>query len=178
MAIYPTWQRYTKLWKTVILPDLRKYLHILSIEKYTHEEEYLLTIKEDITDQLIDNVINQIKYSLESKDYIVDKWQRSDESDLSIQGKDNDMWAPSIEIAVFEDELYDDEILEWDDARWNDAGDDFEASYKSWISDLGLVDKYESIWDAPKKVQRAYCDWVRANNTDNKLWVRIIPVNM
>lgn len=178
MAIYPTWNRFLKLWKTTIYPTLKQNVHIISYDKISVDEDYVITIKEPVNEALLCDIIDKIKYVLEAKGYEVDKWDRSDDCDLTIQGKNRDLWAPSIDISIFEDDPDDDVIMEWEDERWNDSGTGFREDYLQWIADNNAVDNYENIWDAPNKIRKLYCEWVKANINDNKFWVRIIPVNM
>lgn len=178
MAIYPTWNRFLKLWKTVIYPTIKQNVNVVSYDAPTPDEDYIITIDRTVDEALIINLIDKIKVALESTGYDVDKWRRKDDADLTIQGKNRDYWAPCIDISLFKDTLEDDEILSWDDDRWNDAGTAFQESYVQWLADNNAVDKYDSIWDAPRKIQKLYCNWVRSRDENNRFSVRIIPVNM
>lgn len=178
MAIYPTWNRFLNLWKTVVYPVIKQNVHVIGYEQVTSDENFVITIEEPISEDLLCDIIDKIKYALEAKGYTVDKWDRHEDCDLTIQGKNRDLWEPCIDISVFEDELDDSLIMEWDDERWNDAGTGFREDYLQWLADNNVTDKYEDLWKAPRKVRELYCEWVRANSTDNKFWVHIMPCNM
>lgn len=178
MAIYPTWNRFLKLWKTIIYPTIKQNVKVIGSERVTHDEEYLLTIDRPVDEALIIELIDKIKYALEAAGYEVDKWDRNDDSDLTIQGKNHDLWAPCVDISLYEYTLEDDLILDWDDERWNNAGTDFQESYKQWLIDNNAKDNYENIWDAPRKIQKLYCEWVRSQDEGNRFYVDITPVNM
>lgn len=181
MAIYPTWTRFTKLWKTIIYPVIRQNVNIEYLDKPTTDEEYEISTKDTIDDTKLSSIINQIQDDLISKGYDVTDWHGDDEDcDLTINGKDR--YAPQIDISLFTSELDNDEILHgWDDSRfaenWNDPQDDFgfNLSYSKWIKDHGIIDNYDNIRKAPKNVQKSYCDWVRSTDY-TRLWVRITYV--
>ena len=177
MAIYPTWQRFTKMWKTIIFPIIKKNINVYSWDQPSNDEEYEITTKDIIDDAKLDNIINQIQEDLISRGYDVTNWAGKEDSDLTVNGKDT--YAPQIDITLFTSELDDDEILySWDDSRfaenWNDPRDDFgfNLSYSKWIKDHNIKDTYDNILKAPKKVQRSYCDWVRSTDY-TRLWIRI-----
>jgi len=177
MAIYPTWQRFTKLWKTVIYPVIDRNVDIFYLDQPTVDEEYEVNTKDPIDDTKLNDIINQLQNELISKGYDVTDWRgESDDCDLTINGKDR--YAPYIDISLFTSELDDDEILYgWDDSRWArwDAPQDdfgFKLEYSQWLKDHGIVDNYENIRKAPKNVQKSYCDWIKSTD-DTHLWVRI-----
>lgn len=200
MSIYPTWTRFTKLWKTVIYPVIRQNVNIEYFDKPTTDEEYEIATKDTIDDAKIANLVDKIKSALLAKDYNVVTageitnpydgiWEDEDDEDdyeddydsdydLIIQGKDR--YAPEIDISLFTSELDNDEILYgWDDSRfaenWKDPQDDFgfNLNYSKWIKDHNIIDNYDNILKAPKEVQKSYCDWVRSTDF-TRLWVRII----
>jgi len=201
MAIYPTWQRYLKLWKTVIYPVIKQNIDIEYLNKPTTDEDYEISTKDTIDDAKLAGLVDKIKNALLAKDYNVvavgeitnpykGVWYDEDEDDyeddydsdcdLTIKGKDE--YAPQIDISLFTSELDDDEILYgWDDSRfaenWSDPQDDFgfNLSYSKWIKDHNIKDNYENIHKAPKTVQKSYCDWVRSTDY-TRLWVRITYV--
>lgn len=181
MAIYPTWQRFTKLWKTAIYPVIKQNINIEYLDKPTTDEEYEISTKDIVDDIKLNDIINQLQNDLISKGYNVTNWHGDNEDcDLTINGKDR--YAPQIDISLFTSELDNDEILYgWDDSRfaenWNDPQDDFgfNLSYSKWIKDHNIIDNYDNILKTPKKVQESYCDYIRSTDY-TRLWVRIIYV--
>lgn len=176
MALYPTWERYLKLWKTVIRPVVQQNINVEYIDSATPDEEYDISTKDIIDDSLISNLSNQISEALLAKGYIAsfDKdWN------IIINGKDD--WAPYIEINIFSYVEDDDTILYGGDdyraAAWGEPQDDFgfNLEYSNWIKERGLVDTYDDIRKAPKEIQKAYCDYCRAIDY-NRLCIRITYV--
>lgn len=175
---YPTWNIFTKLWKSTIFPCLKNTVSITSVYR-SYDENRIVTIEQPITDQLLDTIVTNIKQALLDKNFDVtqdeDKWL------LTIEGKNRDLYAPCIEISVYENELDDDEILEWDDARWASdliSDDSFKPSYQEWLDSRNLIDNYDNIRRAPKEIKQAYCDWVRAYQQSPEFCVDIMPINM
>lgn len=174
MAIYPTWSRFTKMWKNIVYPVIKKNLNIKYVDHYTSDEEYEIATLDKLNTEVIRNLVNQIQIALESKEYIVDNW----ETKLTIKGKD--YYDPIIEISLYEieyeDEMY---LYEWDDTRWaiysNEPQDEngFTLSYSNWIKEHGIKDTYEDIRKAPKNVQDSYCEYCRATEC-SRLGVDII----
>jgi hypothetical protein len=173
MALYPTWQRYLKLWKTVIRPIVKQNINVEYIESATPDEEYDISTKDTINNSLISNLSNQIFDALLAKDYSpsFDKdWN------IIINGKDD--WAPYIEINIFSYVDDDDTILYGGDdlrgAAWGEPQDDFgfNLKYSTWMKERGLVDNYDNIRKAPKEIQKAYCDYCRAIDF-NHLCIRL-----
>ena len=175
---YPTWNVFTKLWKSTIFPCLKRTVSITSV--YTsYDENRIITIEQPVTNRLLNNVIVNIKQALLDKNF--DVTQDGDNWQLTIEGKNRDLYAPSIEISVYENELYDDEILEWDDARWASdliSDDSFKPSYQEWLDSRNLTDTYDNIRKAPKEIKQAYCDWFRAYQQPSEFCVDIMPINM
>lgn len=180
---YPSWSVYTKLWKSIILPTLKKTVPINNIEHYSIDEDYLVYIDDPVDDSLINTVLDNIQDALVAAQFDVTRdFSENAEFDLTIEGKDRNTYAPCICINVYPEELDDDDILQWDDARWNSEDimdNSFKPSYQEWLDNLGLVDNYyDGILKAPKAIKEAYCDWFRAYQAPNGFYVSIEPVNM
>lgn len=182
MAIYPTWQRYLKLWKTVVFPTLKRCLKITSYSN-VYDEIYTLNLTDKLSQPELDLLIAELKRALEEKGYNVSS-EGMEDCDLVLEGKNGDWWAPCITISVCNYEWEDDEILEWEDTlRWaSDRIDEvnFKPSYVKFLEERNLVDniKYDKLRSAPRKLQKAYCDWVRSEDREGHLWVEIMPCNM
>lgn len=175
---YPTWNIFTNLWKSTIFPCIKHAVSVTSVYK-TYDENRIITIEQPITDQLLDSIVANIKQALLDKNF--DVTQDDDRWHLIIEGKNRDLYAPSIEISVYDNELDDSEILEWDDARWaSDIITDnaFKPSYQEWLDSRNLIDTYDNIRKAPKDIKRAYCDWFRAYQQPSEFCIDITPVNM
>jgi hypothetical protein len=173
---YPTWNIFTKLWKSTIFPCIKHTVSVTSVYK-TYDENRIITIEQPITDQLLDSIIVNIRQALLDKNFDVTR----DEEDLVIEGKNRDLDAPCIEITIYENELSDDEILEWDDARWASdliTDNSFKPSYQEWLDSHNLIDTYDNIRKAPKAIKQAYCDWFRAYQQPSEFCVDIMPINM
>lgn len=180
---YPTWNVFTKLWKSTILPVIKQTVDIDRIDKFTTDENYLVATTEPVDGELINRVLDNIQVALENNNFDVIRYNDpNSECDISIEGKDRNSYAPGICINVYPEELDNDDILQWDDARWNSndiMDDSFKPSYQAWLDNLGLVDNnYDGILKAPRDIQEAYCDWFRAHEAPNEFYVSIIPVNM
>lgn len=178
-TLYPTWNRFLKIWKTIVFPVIKQSVNVVSYDKPTTDEEYEVTTRDNVDAAKIYSILDQIQDVLISKGYDVelDKDAGLDGCDITINGKDR--YDPEIGISMYIAELYDDDILySWDDARWADWDEEqddfgFKLSYSKWIKDNGIVDKYDNILKAPKKVQKSYCEWVRSVD-DTRLWISII----
>lgn len=174
MALYPTWSRFLKLWKSIIYPVIKETVNVEYCSKL-YGEVYNVDVYDKLTEADSEFLISQIQSALVSKGYEV-ALDHDDNSDLTILSKDDDMWAPYICINIDIYEYDDDEILEMDDQRFN--GWDFNPDYIDFISARGLSDNYDNIRKAPEELKIAYCDWVRHADTRSHICVEIIPVNM
>jgi hypothetical protein len=174
MAIYPTYQRFLKLWKSVIFPVIKKNVPVFS---YFHvcDETYTVDINTELTQYDMEALISVIQSALIAKGYEVEP-NYDYNATLTILSKDRDTFAPCIDLNINFFEYEDDEILEMDDQRFKDW--DFNSDYIDFISARGLSDNYDNIRKAPTKLKKAYCDWVRESDNMSHLWVEIIPVNM
>ena len=173
MALYPTWTRFTKMWKNIVYPVLKNNINIEYVDHYTSNEEYEIATNDDISTNVIYNLVNQIQVALETRGYIVTNWKNK----LTIEGKGR--YDPIIDISLYEVECEDYSYLyDWDDTRWadwNEPKDEFgfTLKYSNWIKERGIKDTYENIGKAPKKVQKSYCEYCRANEY-NRLGIDII----
>ena len=176
-TIYPTWNRFTKLWKTVIYPELKRNIDISSWDQPSVDEEYEVSTKDVIDDTKISILLDNLQEALIAKGYDVDYDSYDDE--IVIKGADR--YAPEIRISISTFELDDDVILDWDDSRWttwvDEPQDDFgfNLRYSEWIKDHGIVDTYENIRRAPDDVQESYCDWIRSTDF-TRLWITLTYV--
>lgn len=169
---YPSWSVFTKLWKNTIFPVLKQNLTIESWEKPSTNEDYILSVKDLITSDLIFDLCVQVTDALTAKGFLVEQ----DGTEITILGKTT--YSPLIEINIFQQEPDDDFIMyAMDDARWastSQAFDDmtFNESYQRWLDERGLVDNAEEITKATRAVKKAYCDWVRS--ITNEIAITII----
>lgn len=173
--MYPTWKRFTAMWKSTILPVLKSNLDIERIEKPTHDEDYILSVNNNITDSLIDQLIVEVSNAISDQGYDVEDYNGG-EADVIVKGRED--FDPEIWISIFKNELDDDEILyAWDDMRWNsdDIFDDsFNPSYAQWLEDHNAVDNSSEIRKGTKAEKELYCDWVRSKINEIAVMIRYV----
>ena len=108
---YPTWSRFINLWKTVILPVIKRNINIYSWDRLSEAEEYEITTEDTIDDIVLSNILDQIEDGLFAEGYVL-----SDENsglygcDLTIEGENS--YSPKIGISVY--------IIEEDDLSADD----------------------------------------------------------
>ena len=163
---YPSWSVFTKLWKNTIFPILKQNLTIVNWDHPGIDEDYILSVKDLITSDLLFDLCVKISDALTEKGFIVEQ----DDAELTIHGKS--FYAPEIIIDLYKYEPDDDGILYgYDDMRWNDplqAADDmsFNPSYQQYLDERGLEDHADNILKGTYAERKAYCEWVRSTIND------------
>ena len=173
--LYPTWNRFLKMWKSIILPVMNSNLDINQIEKPTNDEDYILSVNNNITDSLIDRLIVEVSNAIADQGYDVENYSGG-EADIIVKGRED--FDPEIWISIFHNEPDDYEILDaWDDMRWNsdDIFDDsFNPSYAQWLEDHNAVDTSSEIRKGTRAEKQLYCDWVRSKINEIAITTRYV----
>ena len=167
----PTWQRFIKMYKTII-PAISKCVKVEGYDRYTTNEDYTIYVSEPLTDEILDRIYDEVFKTLQAKGYLVEICEKDPNfggattiNCLHEKTLDKDYYGflPEIDIYICIEDHYDDDYILWDNDIRHDPDYEGYDEYYAWLKANKL-----------RNSNKNYCKWYNEAHPVNNLHMEIV----